>query len=317
MKILEYGCGREPSLVGCVVALGFFDGVHLAHRELIRTAVREAEKRGCKSVVLTFPAESETLKSRTPRIYTTSEKLAIITALGVDYTVLADFDSIAGLSAMQFVKDVLVDKLGALCAVAGYNYRFGNGAKGDSEELTRLMRLHGREVIILGEYLYEGAPLSSTLIRKALAEGRIDDANRMLGAPYRISGRVIHGNGNGSGFGFPTVNTDIGEFRALPRLGVYRTVVPIGGRLYTGVTNVGKCPTFGERKVHAETYIVDFDGDLYGEDIEMFILGFLRDEKRFSGLSELQKQINIDKTNALLKNNEDLEKHKWTEIGLS
>lgn len=315
MRIYEYKPGCLPRLDASAVALGFFDGVHLAHRELIEKTVRQAHTKGLESAVFTFSSECEALKNAVPRIYSTEEKLDIISSVGVDTAIVADFSSVCSMSAEQFISDTLVGDLNASVVLAGYNFRFGKGALGDASALKEGMARHGREALILDKYLFSGKPLSSSLVREALSVGDVALAGKMLGAPYRLRARVVHGRGEGRGMGIPTLNTDIQPTRLAPRLGVYRTAVAIDGRLYTGLTNVGKCPTFGERAVHAETYILDFCADLYGRDVNIYFLGFLRDERRFASAEELLSQIERDKARAITENERDLK--IWTEYGLS
>lgn len=316
MKIYEYPAEGGLPIGDCAVALGFFDGVHLAHREIIKATVSLAKSRGISSAVFTFPAEQSGIKSCAKRIYSTKERLELIESLGADAVVLADFGAISSLSAERFIKDVLVCDLGCRIALCGYNFRFGRKASGDADTLREFMRLSGGEAIVFEKYEFGGSELSATKIREALAMGEVALAAEMLGSPYRLRGRVSHGLGNGHGLGFPTVNVEIPEIRAYPRLGVYRTLLPIDGKIYTGVTNVGVCPTFEHRAVHAETHIVDFSGDLYGRDVCIYFAEFLRDEARFPDSGALVKQIGEDTRLAVQRNKEDLECGKWTEIGL-
>ena len=317
MDIFGYIPGKSLGLGEIAVALGFFDGVHLAHRELIAMTVAEARSRGIKSAVFTFSSEGGGLKSSVPRIYSTDEKLDIISTLGVDVAVVADFGSVCSMSADEFISDVLIGDLNATAVFAGYNFRFGKGASGDANVLTRGMAAGGREAKILDEYDFSGSPLSSTQIRAALDRGELERANAMLGAPYRLRAKVVHGRGEGRKMGIPTVNADIPDTRVMPKRGVYRTAVAIDGRLFSAITNVGTCPTFGERRLHAETYIINFEGDLYGQKINVYFLGFLRDERVFGGAGELTEQIERDKARAIEENERDFGKLKWTEFGLS
>ena len=140
----------------------------------------------------------------------------------------------------------------------------------------------------------------------------MEEASALLGAPYFLTGKVAHGDGRGKSLGLPTVNTDIPDEKLTPRVGVYRSAVVIGEKIYAGVTNVGTCPTFGERVPHAETYILDFDGDIYGEDIRIYLLEFLRDERHFDSADELILQIKLDINYTIKKNGEE----KWQELGL-
>ena len=311
MKIYEYGKDVVTNPKGCVITLGFFDGVHIAHRDLIDTARAAAQKEGIPFGIFTFNSESG-IKSNAKRIYTTKEKLDIFEEIGVDFTVIAEFGSIAHFAADQFVKEVLIDSLNCRIAVAGFNFRYGKGALGNSETLSADMKANGRDCIIREEMTLDGVTVSATLIRKLLSEGKIEKANILLGRPYSIFGRVTHGNGVGKTLGFPTINTDFNDNNISLRRGVYRSALVIDGRLYPALTNVGTCPTFEERKLHAETYILGFEGDLYDKETILYILEFMREEKQFKTAEELKKQIIVDKNNAINRFGDV----SWQELGL-
>jgi riboflavin kinase/FMN adenylyltransferase len=202
--------------------------------------------------------------------------------------------------------------MGCKVAVVGYNFRFGKNAKGDADALCKLMGECGGKGVMREELKSDGQTVSATAIRALLEKGKIEEANRLLGKPYRLFSTVEHGNGMGKSFGYPTINTKIETWRIPLRRGVYRTAVRIKNQVYPGLTNIGVCPTFEERELHAETYILDFSGDLYGERAEIFLLEFMRDEIRFESEKELIMQINIDKKQAIKKNGEE----KWQELGL-
>ena len=312
MTVYQYKRGHRLPISKCAVAIGFFDGVHHAHRDLILSAIEEARLHGISAGVVTFASESS-IKSSAPRIYGTEEKLALIESLGIDFTVICDFSEIAGLSAEEFVRDTLVRDIGAVCASAGYNFRFGKGAYAGATELSEYMKAHGGYAVIKEPYLYKGSPLSSTVIRAFLADGNVEEAGTALGTPYFVSGEVSHGNGVGHELGFPTVNLDHTEGRVKLKHGVYRCVALISGEIYNAVTNVGVCPTFEERSTHIEAHLIDFDKSVYGEKIRIYFLGYLREERKFSSADELRAQIEIDKNRVKNENGEDL----WQEIGLS
>ena len=311
MKIYEYKPGERLPVGECAVAIGLFDGFHIAHRELVKKTREIAKKKGLRAGIFTFISNG-TIKKGTKKIYSTVEKLKIAESLGAEFAVICDFTKISDISAEDFVKKTLVSDLSVKIAVAGYNFRFGKGALGNADLLSRLMRECGGDAVIFDEYDHNGMAVSSTVIRELLTEGRMEEATVLLGAPYFLMGRVSHGDGRGKSLGLPTVNTDIPEEKLVPRVGVYRSAVVIGEKIYAGVTNVGTCPTFGERVPHAETYILDFDGDLYGEDIRVYLLEFLRDEKQFDSADELILQIKLDINYTIKKNGEE----KWQELGL-
>ena len=315
MNIIEYpkdtieNFGAAP----LAVALGFFDGVHKGHRKLLALTKREAEKRGYTPAIFTFRSECESIKRGSGRIYSTEKKLEIFSSLGFDTVILADFEKIASLDAESFVKDVLIKKFNTALAVAGYNFRFGKGALANSGTLTELMTGAGLDAVIMDEELYQGRTLSTTEIKTALKEGRTEEAGKMLGYPYFSDSIVERGEGLGKNLGFPTVNSRLSSETSFLRGGVYRSAVMIDGRLYNAVTNIGTCPTFEERDCHSETFIIGYDGNLYGKKIRTFFLGYLREEKRFKDKKDLILQINIDKNKAIEENG-DL---KWLETGLN
>ena len=295
----------------CVLALGFFDGVHTAHRELLKIARKESKKRGLPFGVFTFPSAGG-IKSGAPRIYTDTEKNKIFESLGVDFLVSCDFSSVSSLTPDEFTKRVLISDMKCKTAVAGFNFRFGKGASGDIETLSALMRENGGEAIICGELKMDGRTVSASFIRELISDGNMAGASALLGAPYSVFGRVERGNAVGSRLGFPTLNLPIENGRLLPRLGVYTSAVKVLGKVYPAVTNVGKCPTLGERKAHIETHLIGFRGDLYGCEAEVYLLSFLRPEIEFESEEALKTQINIDKERAI-KEAGDL---KWQELGL-
>ena len=183
--------------------------------------------------------------------------------------------------------------------------------KGESKKLKELMAAFGGDAMIFDEYPTKGRAVSSTLIRGLLVAGDCARANQLLGEPYFLTGVVSHGDGRGRTLGLPTVNTDIPETKLQPKAGVYRSRVMIDGAFFDSVTNIGTCPTFAEREIHAETYIVNYSGNLYGEKIRIFFLGYLREEKKFESPNELIMQINVDKKQAIQENG-DL---TWQAIG--
>ena len=299
MRITEYSKMQAKRSRSCVVALGLFDGVHTAHRQLIGEAVAQARELGIDAVVFTFYSESRELKRGALRLYSTEDKLSLIESLGVDEAVVADFSSLSHMSPEEFVSECLVGRLDARVAVCGFNFRFGSSAAADAKRLSQLMSEHNRRTVISDEMDFEGQTLSTTLIRSLIEKGRLEEANRALGEPYFINGSVDRGISLGARLGTPTANTPLDVARvALPR-GVYKTRVEIRGQTYPAVTNIGVCPTVGERALHAETHIFGFSERIYGERVKISFLKFLREEREFASEEELKMQINIDKMNAI------------------
>ena len=312
MDVRRYRYPEKLGIERSAVALGYFDGVHIGHRELISLMVREAHAKHLKPYVFTFEDDLAKSKKTQSILYNTEEKLKIFASLGVEGVIIADFKSVAGLTPEEFIGDVLVSSLGAELAISGYNFRFGKGAAAGANELIELMESFGKRAIVLSEQKIDGKQLSATVIRALIADKKPDEAAKMLGIPYFIEGRVEKGLGLGKVYGFPTVNIPIRENSPLVQ-GVYRTAVKIGEKLYTGITNVGTCPTVEEREIHTETLIAGFSGDLYGSDITLYFLGYLREEKHFDSVDALREQIYLDRDKSIEENG-DL---KWLEIGLS
>ncbi len=295
----------------CILALGFFDGVHIAHRDLLACAKDIAKQKGFPFGVFTFKSDGG-IKKNAQRLYGDEEKSELFKRLGVDFAVFADFESVSVKSPEQFVLETLRGDLNCVICVAGFNFRFGKGASASAAELEELMEKAGGRAVIRQEIKQDGRTVSTSFIRELLAEGRIREANALLGSPYFIGGEVTHGNSKGRKIGFPTINIALDENNVHMARGVYRCAVPIDGRIYTGITNIGSCPTFGEREVHAETHILGFKGDLYGKRLDVYFLDYMREEKLFSSPDELKMQINIDKNKAI-KENGDL---TWQALGL-
>ena len=308
MKIYNYSPGMHTPR-GAVIALGLFDGLHIGHRLLIETARRTAEEKGLTPTVFTF--RTETLNKGGGALYSTEEKLDLLSDMGVEAVILADFEALMQVSAEDFVKDLLVRDMGCEVAVAGFDFRFGKGAAGNADLLISLMRESGGDAIIEEEHTLFGEKISTTRIKSLLSLGRVDQARECLGAPYFVTASVEHGRGVGKGLGFPTLNLSGNAASQLGR-GVYRCAAMISGELYTAVTNVGTCPTFEERESHAEVHVIGFDGDLYGKTVRVFFLGYLREEMKFDTPESLIMQINVDINRAITENGDKL----WQEIGL-
>ena len=301
MKIYEYG-KDEIAATPCAMALGMFDGVHTAHRELIKMAKERAAELSLPLGVFTFGSEGE-IKSGVGRIYSTEQRLTILKELGVDFCVLSDFSKIRNMSAREFCLGTLTRELGCKLCAAGYNFRFGKGASADVTELRSIMGEVGCEVLVLEEMRIGDKEISSSAIRELLQNGNVSEAGKLLGEPYFAIGYVTHGRGvGGSRLGFPTVNIAFGENALIPRLGVYTASAVVGGIPHPAIANVGVCPTLGERRVHIEAHLLNFHSDLYGQHIRINLLSFLRDEKRFDSEEELKMQIKAD-ISAVIDNN--------------
>lgn len=294
MQLIEYNAiGGVSVRRELCCALGFFDGVHRGHRHLIKECIRAAKEKGLAPAVLTFPAENFGLKENAARLYTTEEKKRILEDLGIEVLILCDFDTVRGLTPEEFVNQVIQKDLNCRVVMSGEGFRFGKGAQGDAKSLISLMAQGGGEAITVPDLKIRGVTVSSTEIRRAIEECKMEYANDLLGAPYFISGVVRHGRGEGRLYGFPTVNTELNGSLNLKR-GVYKSSLEIDGASYTGLTNIGLCPTFGKRDMHAETMILGFEGDLYGRELKINLLKYIRDERKFDTPEDLKAQIDKD-----------------------
>lgn len=293
MKIYNY-TPKDTLLGERSIALGFFDGVHIGHRRLIERAVEEAKRLNIPSAIFTFYADASIPKSSAYRLYSTEEKLEIFDSLGVDEVILADFDTIKDTVPLEFINEILISRLGCRTAICGRDFRFGKNAGGTSDQLAKAMQALGRGAILESDVNLYGIKVSTTAIKDFLKAGEIEKANAMLGSPYFIKSEVLHGRGVGHTLGFPTVNTDLSGKEALLHRGVYFSVINIGNKVYPALTNIGSCPTFEKRSMHAETFILDFSGELYGDTVRISLLSFIRDEEKFESPEALIKQINLD-----------------------
>ncbi len=293
---------KEESAVSPLsVALGNFDGVHEGHAALIREAVAYAKAHGIKSAVWTFANGAATLPNKpdTQCITGVRDKLALIASLGVDLAFLEDFDTVRGLSPERFVNEQLIEKCGAVCAVCGFNFRFGAGASGNSETLRALMS--PRDCIVVPPVYIGGRLVSSTAIRALIESGDTEGAAGMLGHPFFINTPVVHGKHLGRTIGIPTINQNFPAGYVIPRNGIYACEVGIGGKRFPGVANVGIRPTIENdtHQMNCETHIIGYSGELYGKDVKVSFFRYLRDEMKFADVDELGAQIRRDIENTL------------------
>ncbi len=281
-----------------VVALGTFDGVHLGHQEILRRCAVRARRTGTQSVAFTFDRHPLQVirPALAPALLTDLEdKLDLISRTGVDLAVVACFDEgVARATPEEFVREVLVDGLGTATAVVGFNYTFGWRAQGTAKGLVELGRKYGFAVDVVDPVAVDGVPVGSTEIRARLARGDVSGARAMLGRPFSVKGAVVPGDGRGKTIGYPTANVRVSHGMALPARGVYATVVRARGMSLHGVANVGMRPTFAGNVLGLEVFILDFQGDLYGEAIRVYFVERLREERKFTSSRALASQIAED-----------------------
>lgn len=280
-----------------VVALGNFDGVHLGHRAVLARAVEEARRRDGLVVAATFWPHPRSVIGRggPPGLLTTLDvRREELLRSGADEVRVIPFDeTLSKKSPQEFVEDVLIGELGATSVVVGENFRFGYKASGDVEDLTRIMREHGGDAHAV-EVRGDGAEISSTRIRALLGRGEVAEAEELLGRPYAVRGEVVVGDRRGRTIGFPTANVRPDPAVVVPARGVYACAVRVGDEVYTACTNVGVAPTFERGESRIEAHLLDFEEDLYGQEVDVLFLRRIRGERRFSGVEELKEQIGRD-----------------------
>ena len=282
---------------GCVATIGNFDGVHLGHQVVLRQVKSRAQALGLPSVVIIFepqPREFFAPEGAPARLSRFGEKVRLLQAQGVDRVLCLMFNTrLRTMSADQFIRELLVEKLNVSHFVVGDDFRFGCDRRGDYQLLQQAGERFGFEVEETATYELDGARVSSTRVRAALNGQDFALAARLLGRPYRVVGRVMHGQKLGRQLGAPTANVRMHRF-ACPLRGVYVVDAILGQRRCPGVCNVGMRPTVQGRQPVLEVHLLDFNGDLYGELMQVEFLHFLREERRFDGLDALKAQIRAD-----------------------
>ena len=282
-----------------VIALGFFDGVHIGHGALLRRSVERARELGAMPAAFTFdraPKEFVTGVS-VPLLTSAAERAALIREeYGIERTIVAPFDNAMMTMPWRSFLELLVSRYGAAHLVAGHDYRFGYKNEGTPEILRTWCAEHGLGCDIIPRVELRGVTVSSTYIRTLVEAGDMEGAAAFLGHPYAVTGTVKHGKHLGTEALFPTVNLMPEPWRVLPRFGVYAVRVALSeGSEYAGVTNVGIRPTIvDDNRVTIETNLIGFDGDLYGRELRVLFRRFLRQEKKFDSMAELHRQIERD-----------------------
>jgi riboflavin kinase/FMN adenylyltransferase len=284
-------------LRGAVIALGNFDGVHRGHAELAREAVELGEQLGRRPAALTFePHPRSVFRPDEPvfRLTPPAIKAELLTSVGLATTFILPFDrDIAAIEAKAFIDDLLLGKLGAAGLVCGYDFHFGKGRAGSPEMLQEVCELEDVPVIIVPPFAFAGEPVSSTLVRDALRDGDVARAADLLGRPWFVRGAVVHGEKRGRDLGYPTANMHLPRDCRL-RYGVYAVRMRIDGVWRDGAASFGSRPTFDDGAAKLETFVFDFSGDLYGKQVDVALVAWLRAETKFDSLDALIVQMNAD-----------------------
>ncbi len=280
-----------------LLTIGVFDGVHLGHKHLLSRLKELAHQEGLLSGVVTFrqnPQEVLSHRKKLPFLTSITQRINLLKSEGIDAIIPLSFTTeLARLSARQFL-ELLQKHLRMRGVVIGPDFALGRNREGDTETMRRLGQEMGFSVSVVPPLIIDGEVVSSTTIRNALAKGDMKRVQKLTGRPFRLHGRVVPGVGRGVKLGFPTANLEIEAEQALPPDGVYVSQANINDRSYFSLTNIGKRPTFGNNKRLVEVYLLDYDSDLYGRELEIDVLERLRGEKKFDTAEELKKQIAQD-----------------------
>ncbi len=298
-----------PDFTGTVLTMGNFDGMHLGHRKLIRELINKAEELKTEPIILSYlehPGHyvhfKHPVQILTPRMY----KRELFREIGVSRAYFLNFTSeTAHITALDFLQNVIMEYFKPKFIVSGYDTHFGYQRQGNSDFLKLHEHDFGYETLQIPPVYYKNDIISSTIIREKLEQGDLASANAMLGKPYRLYGSVTHGEKIGREIGFPTINLNLLDIEQLiPDNGVYFTAVVIADKRYFGLTNIGTSPTVkNSSQIEIETHILNFDCDIYEEYVRLDLLEYIRDERKFSDLTELKKAItdDIEKSKGLIK----------------
>jgi len=304
MRVVSGLDSAASELAGCVLSIGNFDGVHLGHRRILGTAVELAAERSCPAVAITFDVHPLALVApdrMPPALTPLDEKLAKMADCGLDATIIARADRrLLGWTPHEFVERIVVGRFRASCVVEGPSFRYGHGRQGDVETLRESGARYGFEVRIVEPMRVETAPgrqemISSSLIRSAIADGKVELAARALGRPYALIGPVVRGRGLGRRLNYPTANIGVSN-QLLPAEGVYAGRATVRGARYVAAISIGRTPTFHGTSVLVEAYLLDFDDDIYGESMRLEVERWIRPQQTFSSAEALTRQIEQDIT---------------------
>jgi riboflavin kinase / FMN adenylyltransferase len=293
----------QTALTPTAIALGNFDGIHCGHRQVIEPvlAAREQAVLRLYATVVSFSPHPREFFSRQPLALLSpfEERIALLEQTGVDQLMVLPFDQeLANLSPEEFVDQILVDRLQAKHISVGKDFRFGHRRAGNADLLQQLAAQHGIEVTQVSLQTLDGERISSSAIRQALAQGDIQTTSQLLGRPYRLIGKVIEGQQVGRTIGFPTANLQLPPNKLVPAQGVYGVRVSgkdlNQGNAIAGVMNIGNRPTVNGLEETIEVHILDWEGDLYGQELTVELLEFIRSEQRFPSLDALKEQISAD-----------------------
>ena len=284
-----------------VVTIGTFDGVHLGHRKIIARIKELAQEIGGETVILTFfphprmilNPEDESIKL----INTINEKAALLEQLGIDHLIITPFSrDFSNQTPEAYIRDVLVNKIGTKKIVIGYDHRFGKDRQGSLDDLLKLGPVYGFEVVEIPEQDIDDVAVSSTRIRTALLDGKIELANTLLGYPFFITGKVVRGDQIGRQIGYPTANIVIEErYKLIPSDGIFAAKIKVNDVLYKGMAYIGSRPTINGISRNIEINIFDFNEEIYNQQVTLYFYNYVRGDVKFTGLDDLKIQLAKDK----------------------
>ena len=289
-----------PDWRGAVVTLGVFDGFHRGHRSLLEKIQKRSRKLGLAQVLLTYHPHPDVVLGKrgesASELYVLSERLALLQQFELDAAVILPFSKeLARMTALRFLKEILLKKLLARHIVIGYDQCFGRGRKGDYKFLKSMGVRYSYTVERIGAVRWFGRTISTTLIRNLLSEGRVERANRLLGHEFFVTAMVVRGSSRGKELGFPTANLEVPLSKLLPAEGVYAACVDWAGRRFRAMVNIGRAPTFQRRDLTVEAHLLGFEGDLYGRQLRLVFLHRIRDEMQFESVEALKRQLEVDR----------------------
>ncbi|RJG39498.1 bifunctional riboflavin kinase/FAD synthetase [Motilimonas pumila] len=302
MELIRGAVNIKPEQKGCVLSIGNFDGVHLGHQAVLKQLLAKAEEFSVPATVMTFepqPLELFLGDNAPARLNRLRDKYTQLQQLQLDRLLCISFNrQFAAIDAEAFIEEILVNKLGVKFLVVGDDFHFGFRRQGNFELLQQAGQKHGFDVIATQSLLQDNARVSSTQIRDALAAGQLQKAQELLGRPYRITGRVAHGDKLGRTIGVPTANIWL-KRKVTPVRGVYAVkVYGIDEQVYNGIANIGTRPTVNGQRQQLEVHVFDFAGDLYGKQLQVELNKKIRDERKFEHFSALKQQIELDVSQA-------------------
>ena len=297
-----HGIENFPADEASIVTIGTFDGVHLGHQQILKQLTDTSRKSKLKSVLLTFfPHPRMILQPDISMrlIQTIQEREKALKNIGLDYLVIHPFSiAFSRLSADDYVKQILVEQLNVRKVVVGYDHRFGRNRTASLEDMYHYADIYDFEVIEIDAKKIDSTAVSSTKIRNAIDQGNIERANTYLGQPFTLEGMVVHGDKRGRELAYPTANIDLqNQHKIVPKQGVYLVKSKLKGRVVYGMMNIGTKPTFDTTMPSIEVHFLDWNGDLYGQAVQVELLKWVREERKFKTVKELQTQIQTDEQN--------------------